>query len=136
VAFEGEVGGAVVGHDLLGEGHGGERIFDFRFLIFDWAGVEEGEIVVGEGEDLPEGLAAGEVEGGEGVGLGEALEDVAREGGSAVELGDGGEGAILVAGGDELVGVGELQAFDLAEAEAERGGILAPGGFVRHRGGK
>jgi hypothetical protein len=80
-------------------------------------------VLVGEVHDLPEGFAAGEVERGEGVGFGQLLEGFAAEAGELVELVDGGEVADGAVGFDEGVGGGVGEAFDEAEAEAERGRV-------------
>ncbi|MEE4382465.1 MAG: hypothetical protein V2J02_10750, partial [Pseudomonadales bacterium] len=63
-------------------------------------------------------------EGREGAGAGEALEVAGVEAGAAGEILDGAEGGGL-AGGDDALGGGLLEARDLAEAEADRALLAA-----------
>ena len=56
---------------------------------------------------------------------------MAREAGELLEMLDGFKRAVLVAAFYDPLRVGDAQAFDLAEAEADGWAVLAPGGFVR-----
>lgn len=129
MCFEGEADGAVVVEDAVFGGDVGEAVQ--AGFVGGVGGVEEGEVVVAEGFDLPEGALAVEVHGCEGVGLGEAAEGAGADAAGAPEGVDGVEWAVGADGVGDFDGVGFGHAFDEAHAEAEGGAGVAPVGEGR-----